>query len=277
MSIEQSRDKNEAAPLADHLGVLRNVVIRSAIAILIFAIAAFFYKEFIFENILLSPQKHDFITNELLCRLGTFLNTEDLCVKPNDYELINLEIAGQFRIHIMLSIMVGFVLGFPYLAWEIWRFVKPGLTQKEVSNTRGIVFYISFLFTVGLLFGYFVISPLAINFFTTYSVSDTIVNQFKIQSYISILTTTTLSTGLAFELPVVVFFLSKMGIATPKGMKKYRKHAIVVLFIIAAIITPADPFSMFLVAIPLLFLYEISIFISKSVAKENKLNDYIVE
>lgn len=277
MSPQELRDESEVAPFGDHLDDLRKHLIRSFIAIIVLAIIAFVYKDIIFDKIILYPKHPEFFTNKLFCKLGHLFNTDKLCINELSYSLINLELAGQFKIHMMLSLIAGFILGFPYLAWEVWTFVKPALSEKEVQNTRGIVFFISFLFIVGLLFGYYLISPFAINFFSTYSVSDTLVNQFKIQSYISILTTTTLSTGLAFELPIVVFFLSKMGFTTPKGMRKYRKHAIIVLLFISAILTPADPFTMFLVAIPLYVLYEISIRISKAIYKEHKEQGYIVE
>lgn len=184
---------------------------------------------------------------------------------------------GQFTMHITASLVIGLVTAFPYVAWEIWRFIKPGLMKKEQTYSRGAVFFISVLFFMGVSFGYFIMSPLAVYFLSTYQISDMIVNEFDITSYVSTIVTLVFGSGLLFQLPIVVYFLSKIGILTPSFMRKYRKHAIVIILIVAAIVTPPDPFSQTMIGIPLFLLYEFSILISAYVVrqqeKEEKLNN----
>jgi len=265
-----SEEKDEAT-FGDHLEVFRKHIMRAVIVVVLMTIIAFSFKTFVFDSFILYPKSPDFISNKIFCKLGELLSVNALCVKEHSYELINIKITGQFMVHIMVSLTLGFIAAFPYVMWELWRFIKPALSKKEQKYSRGIVFYTGALFATGVAFGYFVITPLALNFFSTYEVSSQLGNQFVIQSYISTLTTSCVSTGIAFELPIIIYFLSKIGFTTPRGLKKYRKHAIVVLLIVAAILTPADPFSMILVAIPLLFLYEFSIGISKRVEKKREL------
>ena len=253
----------------DHLEVLRWHIIRSVIALGIFTIAAFFAKSFIFDSIVLRLSKSDFITYRLFCDLSEALGMGDkLCFGEIAFNLINLSMSGQFMTHIMVSVVCGIVVSFPYILFEIWRFVKPALSSNEKSSARGVVFSGSHLFTIGIAFGYYVIAPLSVQFLGNYRVSDLIQNQIGLNSYITTVATIVLACGLVFQLPLIVYFLTKMGILTPEFMKSYRKHAVVVTLILAAIITPPDISSQILVAIPILFLYEISIFISKMVVKK---------
>lgn len=254
-----------------HLEELRWHLVRSIVAILVVAILAFVNKSFVFDVLIFSPKKADFITYQFLCWLSAQLNqlfpslvpVDILCIGGNIPNLQNLNMAGQFTTHILISIITGFVVAFPYVFWELWRFVKPGLVEKERKMTRGTVFFSSSLFLLGVTFGYFIIAPLSINFFSTYQVSSEVANQFTLSTYISTLTTIVLACGILFELPIVVYFLTRAGLISPKLLKAYRKHAIVGAFVLSAILTPPDVFSQFLVSIPLAILYEISIVISR--------------
>jgi sec-independent protein translocase protein TatC len=254
----------------EHLEVLRWHLIRSALAIIILAVVAFIFNDFVFNSIILAPKSPKFITNDLLCRFGNFLNMKSLCINNKPFQIININMAGQFSTHIMVSLMAGLIVAFPYIFWEIWSFVKPALHTKEKSHTRGAVFFTSFLFIIGVFFGYFIILPLSVHFFGTYSVSSQVVNQINLTSFISTTSSCVLASGIVFELPVIIYFLSKVGLITPNFLRRYRRHAIVVILTIAAIITPPDVFSQILVSLPLLLLYEISILISKRVAAKDK-------
>jgi len=247
----------------EHLEELRWHLVRSAIAICVLAVVAFFEKEFIFDSIILAPKSPDFATYRFLCWLGHLLNMGDsLCISKIPFTLINIDMSGQFSTHMWVSAMAGLVVGFPYIIWELWRFIKPGLTENERKYTHGVVFFTSLLFLLGILFGYYMIAPMSINFLGSYQVSADVPNQIGLNSYISTVTTLTFSTGLVFELPIVIFFLTKIGIVSPVFLRTYRRHAIVIILIIAAIITPPDVASQLLVTFPLVLLYEISIFIS---------------
>lgn len=253
----------------DHLEALRWHLVRSAAAIVIMAIAAFTNKEILFDKIILAPKYPDFLTYRVLCKLSDKLGI-DMCITEVPFNLININISGQFTTHIFVSLTAGFIMAFPYFIWELWRFIKPALSQKERSFSRGVVFFTSLLFLIGILFGYFVISPLSVNFLGSYQISETVTNQISLDSFISTITILTFSCGLVFELPIVVFFLSKIGIISPQFMRQYRKHAMVINLIIAAFITPSpDVASQLLVAIPLFLLYEVSIWVSAMVYKKS--------
>jgi sec-independent protein translocase protein TatC len=254
----------------EHLEVLRWHLVRSAIAIITFAILAFIFKNIIFDYILLGPKNADFWTYRMFCKLSHFLNFGDaLCIgKDLQFELINTDMSGQFSTHISTSIIAGLVIAFPYILFEMWSFIKPALNNKETNYARGTVFWGSLLFAVGVLFGYYLIAPLSVQFLGNYQVSELVSNKINLSSYISTVTLVTLSCAIVFELPLLVYFLSKLGILTPQFMRKFRKHAIVVVLIISAIITPPDVTSQILVSLPLFVLYEISIFISDSVNKK---------
>jgi sec-independent protein translocase protein TatC len=254
----------------EHLEELRWHIIRSVLAILFFMILAFIFKNVIFGKIILGPQNSHFITNRLLCELGDYFNTTALCINTKPLNLINIKMSGQLTTHITVSMVAGLILAFPVILWEFWQFFKPALRANEAKYAQGAVFAASMLFFTGVCFGFFLLAPLSIHFLSSYEVNPDVVNQINVRSYIGTLTSICLATGLVFELPIIAFFLTKIGLITPSFMRKYRKHAIVVIFIIAAIITPPDIFSQTLVAIPLLILYEVSILISARVMKQKE-------
>ena len=253
-----------------HLETLRWHLVRSSIAVVVGAIIAFVNKELVFDKIIFGPRYADFPTYRFFCYLSDKTGI-DLCIEDFSFNIISVAMAGQFTMHMWVSFITGVVLSFPYIAWEIWRFIKPALNKREKKYSRGAVFFMSFLFFAGVSFGYFLIAPLSINFLGSYSVSAQVNNQININSYISTITFLTFATGVVFELPVVVYFLSKVGIVTPKFMRSYRKHAMVVILIVAAIITPSpDVTSQLLVALPLFVLYEISIYVSAYVTRKSE-------
>lgn len=255
----------------DHLEELRWHIIRSLLAVVILTIVAFIYGQWIFENVVFAVAKPDFIFFDWMCTLGRLVGYEEtLCVEEIPFKIQSRQMTGQFTMHIAASLFIGVAVAFPYIVWEIWRFIKPGLVTKERKFSRGAVFSISFLFFSGVSFGYFIMSPLAVYFLSNYSLSDMISNEFDITSYVSTVITLVFGSGLLFQLPVVVYFLTKIGIITPAFMRKYRRHAIVIILIIAAIVTPPDPFSQTLIAIPLYLLYEFSIFISATVLRRQR-------
>jgi len=270
---KKSGDGEGEMTFLQHLEELRWHIIRSVIAVVVGAIAAFILKDFIFDKIILAPKNPDFLTNRLLCRLADAVNAPVLCINQNPLSLISIKMSGQFTTHITISLIAGVIMAFPYIFWEFWSFFRPALYEKERKHARGAVTAASSLFIIGILFGYYVISPLSINFLANYRVSDLVDNQINITSYIGSVTSVALSAGVTFELPIVVFFLARIGIITPAFMRKYRKHAIVVVLILAAIITPPDVFSQTLVSIPLILLYEVSIFIAARVVKNREADD----
>ena len=249
----------------EHLEELRGHLIRSVIALLVVSIVAFINKKFIFDYILLAPKNPDFITNRFFCKVGQWLSLDGLCAGDFNLSLQNISMSGQFMMHMYISIIAGLIVSAPYIIWEFWRFVKPALHSKERKYSQGVVWASSGLFISGVLFSYYLIVPLTINFFGTYQISESVVNQINLNSYISTIVSVTLATGLVFELPILVYFLTKIGILTPAFMKKSRKYMLVIVLTIAAIITPPDVFSQILVSFPLFGLYEVSIWISKRV------------
>lgn len=251
----------------DHLDALRGHLFRSAIAIVVLAIVAFINREFIFDQLILAPKDPEFITNRLLCHLGVLTNIPSLCLGNFDLKIININLSGQFTTHMYISFFAGLIVAAPYVIWEIWRFIKPALYDKERKNSRGAVFSMSLLFILGVLFSYFLIVPLTLSFFGTYQVSESVSNQISLASYISTVVSVTFSLGVVFELPVFVFFLTKVGIITPEFLKRNRKYTLVILLTIAAIITPPDIISQILVTIPLYGLYELSILVSTRISK----------
>ncbi len=269
--MDQSFDEEEEGKMSflAHLEVLRWHLIRIVVAIMIGAIAAFIFKSFIFDLVVLAPAHNTFLTYRLFCQLSELLNLgRALCFDDLTFNLVNLTMAGQFSMHLIVSFIAGIIMAFPYILFEVWRFIKPALKSGESNYAKGLVFWGSFLFISGVLFGYYMITPLSVQFLGGYSVSEMIVNQISLKSYISTVTTITLSTGLIFQLPILVYFLSKIGIVTPKLMKAYRRHAIIAVLLLSGLITPPDLTSQVLVSMPLLLLYEVSILISKMVEKK---------
>jgi sec-independent protein translocase protein TatC len=252
----------------DHLEALRWHLVRSAIAIVVFTIGAFYFYDFIFETVIMGPSKPSFWTYRMLCKLGESLHRDGFCVNSIPIKLMNNEMAGQFTLQINSSLLIGITLGFPYLLWEIWRFVKPALHEKERKAAGGFVFYATALFALGVMFGYYIITPMSVNFLANYTVSASITNWFSIDSYISSVATLTLASGIVFLLPILVYILSSLGVLTPKFMRNGRRYAVVVILIIAAVITPTpDMMTMTVVSIPLFVLYEVGIVVAGVVEK----------
>jgi sec-independent protein translocase protein TatC len=272
MAIFGKKGKNGEKEMSflQHLEELRWHIIRSILAMVVFMIIAFIFKDFLFGKIILGPKSPEFITNRLLCQLGEYLKTPALCINTKPLNLISIKMSGQITTHITAAMVAGVILAFPVILWEFWQFFKPALKANEARYAKGAVLAASGLFFIGVLFGYYMLAPLSIHFLSSYEIDPSVVNQINVRSYIGTLTSICLATGLVFELPIITFFLTKIGILTPKFMRTYRKHAIVVIFIIAAIITPPDVFSQTLVAIPLLILYEVSIVISSRVMKQKE-------
>lgn len=273
MAFRKRKTKDGEAEMSflEHLEELRWHIIRSILAILVFMIAAFLFKDFIFNKVILAPKNPDFFTNRLLCNFGKLLHTNLLCINTKPFELINIKMAGQLTTHIAVSMVAGLIVAFPYVLWEFWKFFKPALYPTEKQHARGAVLAATLLFFSGVLFGYYLLSPLSVHFLTTYEISPEVVNQINIRSYIGTLSSICLATGLVFEVPIITFFLTKIGIITPEFLVKYRRYAIVIIFIVAAIITPPDVFSQVLVGLPLLMLYEVGIVISRRVVKQREL------
>ena len=272
VTSKKRRKKNPQGEMSflDHLEELRWHIIRSVLAVLVFAIVAFILKRFIFDTVILKPMNPDFWTNRMLAKLGDLVGTDSLKINQHPLHLIAIKMADQFMMHIMTSIIAGLILASPVIFYEFWRFIKPALYDKEKKHAAGAVFYTSALFILGILFGYFLIVPLSIQFLGTYSVSDQITNQINTRSYISTVTSISFAGGVVFLLPIFSYFLSKVGILTPGFMKTYRRHAYVVMLLLAAIITPPDVFSQIMVTFPLVALYEVGILISKRVVKKRE-------
>ncbi|WP_317241066.1 MULTISPECIES: twin-arginine translocase subunit TatC [Hymenobacter] len=280
MNTEQPvRGDQHEMSFIDHLEALRWHIIRAAIAVVAFATAAFFSKEFLFHDLILGPSRPDFWTYRMSCKFAAWLGAPNVCIDKIGFVIQNREMSGQLTMHISTSFIVGLVLGFPYLFWELWRFIKPGLYPHERQNSQGAVFFVSLLFAMGLLFGYYIAAPMSIQFLAGYVVDPTIENQIDMQSYLSTLTTMSVACAFVFELPMIVFFLAKAGLITPEIMQVYRKHAIVVVLVIAAIITPPEVTSQIIVTIPIVLLYELSINIARVVTRNRtaSLNAQLAE
>ena len=277
MSKVQKKDMS----FLDHLEILRWHLVRSSAAILFFGTIAFLFKNIIFDTILLAPTKLDFYTYQLLCRISKFFSEKGMCIEELPFTLQSLGMSEQFSIHIWVSITAGIIVAFPYIIWEVWRFISPGLYKHEKKYATWFILLSSILFFAGVLFGYYVITPLSVNFLGNYSVSEMVDKNFKIGSYISIIKSSVLASGLMFELPIIIYFLAKMGLVTPQFLRTYRKHAIVLVLILAAVITPPDVISQVIVTIPVVLLYELSILIAsiiyKREAKQQGLHKKIVK
>lgn len=260
--FEEESGGEKKMSFLQHLDELRAHLFRSALVVTLLAVVAFFQKELIFDGILLAPKHLNFVTYRFFCDLAAqYPSMKGICFDKVSFTLTNIEMSGQFFQHFTVSFIAGIIVGFPYIAWEFWRFVRPALKYKERSTIRGFTFYLSLLFFLGIAFGYFLIAPISLMFLGSYTVSAEVTNTITLDSYLSTLTMITLSTGLIFELPVITYLLARIGLLTAEFMAKYRRHAIVVNLFIAAILTPNDVASMLMMSIPLLLLYEISIII----------------
>jgi len=261
-------NEGEQMSFLDHLEELRWHIIRSLGAIIVFGVVAFIMRDFVWGLLILGPTKVDFWTFRMFCKVSSSIGSDAFCFDEMPFIIQSRKMTGQFSMHIVSSAVIGLIASFPYVFWEIWRFVSPGLYDNERKLSRGAVFFVSLLFMLGVLFGYYIVTPISVNFLGNYQVDPSILNEFDITSYVSILVTLVLACGLLFQLPIVVYFLSKAGIITPSALVKYRKHAIVVILIIAALVTPPDPITQLLVTLPLLLLYQASIYISKMVVRK---------
>ncbi|MCQ2163357.1 MAG: twin-arginine translocase subunit TatC [Bacteroidales bacterium] len=241
----------------DHLEVLRGTLFRSLLVIVLISIGVFCFKSFVFDDIVLAPTRGDFFIYKWM---GMDLNMS----------LVNLEVSTQFFVHLKVAFQFGFILAFPFVCFEIWKFIAPALYQNEKKTIKGVFFAASFLFYLGLYIGYVLIVPISLNFFLGYKISEAVINTISLTSYISLFMSTTLAFGIVFEFPAVIVILNKLGLVTRDTMRKYRKHAIVAILCIAAIITPADPFSMIVAAAPLLLLYEASIWCCRPAKPETE-------
>ncbi len=265
------KDVNEMSFL-DHLEDLRWHLIRIIGAVILCGTVAFIFKGFIFDNIIFAPKKMEFPTYQWLCALANLVSVEDstFCGESFPFIIQNRTMAGQFSAHIWTSIYAGFIIAFPYVIYQLWKFISPGLNDNERNTSRGFIIVSSLLFFLGVLFGYYVITPLSINFLGTYTVSAEVSNEIDISSYISLVRASVIASGIIFELPILIYFLTKLGLVTPEILRKYRKFALVIVLIISAVITPPDIASQIIVAIPVIILYEISIHISRIVLKRER-------
>ena len=265
--------KEKEMSFLGHLEELRWHLVRSASVVLIFGIFLFIFQKEVYENFLLAHRKSDFITYQLFCDFFNLFGLDSsFCRVSFKDNLISLKPTQQLMNSIWSSFILGIILSFPYLLWELWRFISPGLTLKEVRNSKGFIFAASLLFFLGIAFSFYIIAPISIHFLYNYQITDLIQNNFTMDSHIGLVTNMLLGVSILFELPVLVFFLTKIGLITPAFLKKYRKHALVVVLIVAAIITPPDVASQIIVAIPIVILYEVSINVSKIVIKKQQKN-----
>lgn len=266
--IAPQEDPTNEMSFLDHLEELRWHLIRAVLAVVIAGGIAFMLKSFIFDVLLFGPSRGDFFSYDMLCRISNYVGIDGgFCFEEMPFRIQSRTMGGQFSAHVWTSITAGFIIAFPYVIYEFWKFVAPAMHTDERKYAKGFIFITSLLFFIGVLFGYYVVTPLSINFLGKYQVSDTVFNDFDLSSYIGLVRASVIASGLIFELPIVIYFLTKVGVVTPDFLKKYRKYALVIVLILSAIITPPDIVSQIIVAIPVLILYEVSIFISKFIYK----------
>lgn len=263
-------DNQSEMSFVDHLEVLRGHLFRSVLAIAVGAIVVGIYNKFVIQRVLMGPTHSDFPTYVAMCKFGNNIGLgASLCIREINVPMQNTVVGGQLSMFFSVILIGGLILAFPFVFWEFWKFVKPALTQKELSRTRGVIFWVSFLFFLGVFFGYFVVAPYTINFFANFQIDENIENRWTISSYLDTMTPLILGSGLAFQLPLVMFFLAKVGIVTATWLKSVRKYSLVVILVVAGIITPGpDIISQMTVALPLLILYEISIVLCRRVEKD---------
>jgi sec-independent protein translocase protein TatC len=253
----------------DHIDELRKHIFRSAIAIFIGMIVIHVYNKFIVKKVLMGPTHSDFPTYTWLCKVGTLLKMgNSLCLNEINVSMQSNTVAGQFGVYVNILLVGGFIIAFPYVFWQFWKFVKPALKTNELNGTRGVIFWVSTLFFIGVLFGYFIIAPYTINFFSNFSIDENIKNMWTLSSYFSTIVPLILGSGIAFQLPLVLYFLAKIDVVSSKFLKKYRKHSILIIVIAVSAITPPDMLSTVICSIPLVLLYEVSIFLVKGVEKK---------
>ena len=286
MANQSNQSSSTEMTFFEHIDALRPHLFRSVASVIVISIIAFCCRSFIIDTVLFGPQKPHFPTNRLLVWVGEQLSnlcdwinswagtslafdSESLLSRTIEFSTINTYMAGQFNLHMKVSLIVGIAFAIPYVIWELWKFVKPALTDREIAGTRWVVFWVSVCFFIGLSFGYFIMAPLSVNFFINYQASDMITNMIDVGDYFSTVMIVSLACAIMFQLPLLIYFLTRIGLTSSAFLKKYRRHALIGLMTIAAIITPPDIFSLFLVSIPLYMLYEFSI--SLSIKVEHKL------
>jgi len=268
MAKGNKKPKGEMSFL-DHLEELRWVLVRSSIAIVIMACVTYCISDWLFDVVIFGPTHIEFFTYHYFCELSHKLGfAESICITELPFIIQNTEMEGQVNIFIWMCILGGFILSFPYILLQFWNFIVPALHEKERKGVMVFLFFSSLLFFLGVIFGYYVVIPMSVNFVATFSVSKVVVNQFTLESYIGMFKTSIIASGLFFELPIIIYFLTKLGLVTPKFLRKYWKYSVIIILIIAAIVTPPDVVSQTIVAIPMLLIYEISIFISVLVHKK---------
>ncbi len=272
--------KKQRKPLSemsfmDHLEELRWVLVRSTIAVLITATAIFFVSDYVFDDLVLAPLKPDFVTYRFFCDLTQYLEFSDICITADDFNFIiqNTDMEGQVNILVWMCIVGGFIVGFPYILWEFWKFISPALYEKERKGAKVFITVSSLLFFLGVVFGYYLIVPMSVNFFATFKVSDLVKNQFNLDSYMGMFKTSLIACGLFFELPVIIYFLSRLGLITAEFLRKTRRWWIVGILVVAAIVTPPDVVSQVIVSIPMIIIFEGSIAIAALVGKKKKAEE----
>lgn len=265
----KSKDEKTEMSFLDHLDVLRKYLFRSAVAIAIGMLIAGIYNKFIMDSIVLGPMHKDFISFRKLCEWGQQLGLgNSMCTSTISINMQNTNTTGQISMFFTVLFVAGLVIAFPYIFWQFWLFIRPALTKKELNKTRGVIFWVSFLFFTGILFGYFFLVPISMNFLANFSLSDKIQNIWTIESYIGTVMPFILGTGLAFQLPLVIYFLAHIGVVSTKFLRTNRKYAVLIIVIVAGIITPPEVISQIVVTLPLLLLYEISILLTRNVEKK---------
>ncbi|MBA2613112.1 MAG: twin-arginine translocase subunit TatC [Bacteroidetes bacterium] len=274
-SDKTTKTEGKEMSFLQHLEEFRWHLVRSALVIMVFAIAAFCLNDFVFDTIIFGPLRQDFISYKVLCALGHKIGAGDvMCMTIKPAHLQTLSASEQFFNHMWISFLCGIILGFPFVLWELWKFVRPALKNKEIGPVKIFVVIASVLFLIGIFFGYYLLFPMSYNFLINYQVSSSgiVQTQNTFDDYISLISTMTLVSGIIFEMPILVYFLTRMTLLTPQFMRKYRKHAVIIILIAAAIITPSpDVTSQMVVAIPMYLLYELSVFVSAWVIKKHKL------
>jgi len=270
VDVDRIGEPQKEMTFLEHLEELRWHIIRSLVAIVVIGIVLFLVQDWLFEVVIFGPTNPDFFSYVAICDLSNAVGLGDrMCFTPPEFRKLAVGFGEPFIISIKVCFISGFIASFPYVFWEFWRFISPGLYDKERKATRGVVFICSFLFLLGVLFGYYVIAPFAVNFLAGYNIPG-VENTPTLSSFINYMVMFTAPAGLIFELPIVVFFLSKIGLVTPNLMKQYRRHSIIIILVLSALITPPDVVTQFLIGVPLFFLYEVSIFVSRRVERQEK-------
>lgn len=266
----KNKNTNKEMSFLNHLEELRWLLVRSSIAILVTSVIAVFFNEFIFDVIIFGPKKGDFITYQFFCDVATKFDLDkSFCDNELPFVIQNRTMDGQLSVMIWTCITAGFIMAFPVILWEFWKFIRPALYENERKYAKLFLFVSSILFFLGVVFGYFILVPLSINFLANFTISNIVENQIDINSYISLVKTTSLATGLIFELPIIIFFLTYLGLITDGFLKEYRRYAYVLILIVAAVVTPPDIISQMIVSFPLVILYECSIIVAKIITKRN--------